>query len=73
MATPVNSTDIIYATLVSRGNVLCQLRLSGFSSLAQLLAHIKRAVRGCVGLATLSVRNSTQGWMQNRSLLLSAV
>lgn len=69
MAT-ILSTDVMFATVKQRGNTLATLRLSGMSSLADIINYIKTIVKGRMGLLTLSLRNSTQGWAQERNIIL---
>lgn len=69
MAT-ILSTDVMFATVKQRGNILATLRLSGMSSLADIINYIKTIVKGRMGLLTLSLRNSTQGWAQERNIIL---
>jgi hypothetical protein len=67
----INSSDIIFATLTQRGNQVATFRFSGLSSVADIIKHIRDSVRNCMGIVTLQLRNGSQGWTQQRSLLLS--
>lgn len=67
----ISLSDIIFATISVRGKVMAKLRLDGVESYAQVLSHLLAAVKGWSGLATVSVRNSSQGWSVNRSVMLS--
>ncbi len=67
----INSSDIIYATLSQHGRQLASLKLSGLTSFSDILRQVRRAVTGSLGLVTLRLRNSSQGWSHDRSVLLS--
>lgn len=70
MAT-INASDILYATIVRQGATLLSLRMSGLTSLSQILAQIRRHLTDAAGLVTLRLRNGSQGWMHQQPLLLS--
>lgn len=69
MAT-ILSTDVIFATVTRRGRTIASLSLSGVTSLAQIINHIRSLVSDTMGILTLSLRNSTQGWRQERNIIL---
>ncbi len=69
MAT-IHSTDIVYATVSQRGKTLTSITLSGMTSIAQIITHIRSIVKDSIGIFTLSLRNSTQGWLQERNIIL---
>lgn len=64
-------TDVIFATIRQRGTVLANLRLSGISSLADVIRQLPSAVAGLMGLTVIELRNGTQGWQQRHTLMLS--
>lgn len=70
MAT-ISLSDIIFATITVRGQVMATLKLCGVSSYADVLSRLLAAVKGWRGVATVCVRNSSQGWSASRSLMLS--
>lgn len=72
MGTICNS-DIIYATLSQHGREIAAYRLSGVTTMGELLHQVRRAAAGLVGLVSLRLRNSSQGWTAARSLLLPPV
>ena len=69
MAT-IFTTDILYATVIQRGTTIATLTLSGVSSLAEIISRIKSVVKDSIGMLTLNLRNSTQGWRQQRNIIL---
>lgn len=71
MAT-INSSDILFASIVRQGSTLLSLRLSGITSLAQLLSQIRRHLTDTAGLVTLKVRNGSQGWTHRQPLILAS-
>lgn len=64
-------SDIIFATITLRGKVMACLKLNGVKSYAEVLARLLAAVSGGRGMATVHVRNSTQGWAASRSVMLA--
>lgn len=67
--TTILSSDEIFATVSQRGRVLSSLRLSGITSLADILRAIGNEIRG---LATIELRNSTQGWQRRHTIMFAA-
>ncbi len=65
----IDRSDIIYATLTQRGTTLGTYRIEGMSSKADVIRHLRSMVKNCLGIVTLSLRNSTQGWQHRQSLL----
>lgn len=65
----INRSDIIFATLTQRGATLATIRIEGMSSKADIIRHLRSMVRNCLGIVTLNLRNSTQGWQHRQSLL----
>lgn len=68
----INSTDIIYATLVQHGRQIAAYRLSGHTTMADLMRHLRSIAKGCMGLVNITLRNSTQGWSQARSIMFGS-
>lgn len=65
-------TDIIFASLRLRGNSVTSLRLSGVSSFNEILARlIKSAPASLRGIATVEIRNGSQGWAEKRNVMLN--
>ncbi len=70
MAT-IDLHDEVFATLTQRGKVVATMKLSGVTSIAMILQHLRQLASKCVGLVTLNVRNSSQGWLHSRSIMLA--
>ncbi len=71
MAT-ISLSDEIFATLHLRGNSVTSLRIKGVSSFAEILSRlIKSAPALCRGMATVEIRNGSQGWAARRAVMLS--
>lgn len=68
MAT-ILSSDVIFATVRQRGRVLTTLRLSGITSLTDVLSSICGRFSG---IATIDLRNGTQGWQRRHTVMLPA-
>lgn len=71
MAT-INSSDIIFATVMQRGTTLASIRISGITSFAEILRHLRNILSGIMGMTTIDLRNGTQGWQQRRTVMLTA-
>lgn len=69
----ITLNDIIFATATIRGAVAANLRLSGLRSMSEVINAVRREIGSFSGLITISLRNMTQGWTQQKSLYLSPV
>jgi hypothetical protein len=69
MAT-IQSDDVVFATLTQRGSTLASLKLSGITSMTHLLEYVHRYAGTLRGMATLVVRNSSQGWTSKQALYM---
>lgn len=67
----INSSDVIFATVTQRGTTLYNARLSGLSSMADVMRFLHKALAGAVGMLTLTLRNGTQGWSRRTSFKLA--
>ena len=70
MTTQLTNKDTIYATVTLKAQIVAQLTLSGFSSMAELIKNICSRLAGIAGLVTIDLRNSNGGWRERRSLRL---
>lgn len=70
MAT-INPSDIIFATIKQHGRILHTLQFSGVLSFSELMKQILNALSSVKGLITLNLRNGSQGWSQQRAIMLS--
>lgn len=70
MAT-IDLHDEVFATLTQRGKVIATMKLSGVTSIAMILHRLRQLASKCVGLVTLNVRNSSQGWLHSCPIMLS--
>lgn len=68
----VNTTDILFATVISRGRTVAKITLSGMSSIADIMAELAGRLSGAKGLLTLQLRNYTQGWSSRSVLRMAA-
>lgn len=68
MAT-INCTDTIFATVKLRGITLASLTLNGMTSFSDVVREVRTSIGNVAGLATLQLRNLTQGWSRNSALL----
>lgn len=71
MAT-ISLNDVIYATLRLRGTSLATINISGVTSFPEILSRLMSAFSGKVrGLATVEMRNASQGWAARRNVMLN--
>ncbi|MEF2642699.1 MAG: hypothetical protein U0M50_01400 [Paramuribaculum sp.] len=68
MAT-ILSSDVIFATVRQRGQVMTTLRLSGITSFGDVVASVGRLFKG---ITTIDLRNGTQGWNLRHTVMLTA-
>lgn len=67
--TTILSSDTIFATIRQRGRLLLTLRFCGITSLGDIVCQLKGQIKG---LTTISLRNSTQGWTCNHTVMMPA-
>ncbi len=72
MAT-INSSDIIFATVIQRGRTIASVRLSGMRTVNDIIRYLSGVVKNTVGMITLSLRNGTQGWQQERNVMFGSL
>ena len=65
---PVNTTDIIFATVKQQGNTILSMQFSGITSMTQIIRQLREKLSGKIGLIKLHIRNRTQGWAQEQSI-----
>lgn len=70
MAT-IQSTDILFATLIQRGRTIASVRLSGITTFSEIIRYLRKVANGAVGMMTVSLRNGTQGWNHQRNIMFS--
>lgn len=68
MAT-INSSDILFATLIQRGKTVTSVRLSGMTTFNDIIKYLSRMLNGTFGMMTVILRNGTQGWHQQRNIM----
>lgn len=64
------STDIIHASLSMNGCELTHQCLSGITNLTELIRIIRHYAGSNTGMASLRLRNATQGWSDQSQLYL---
>lgn len=70
---PINTTDIIYATITRlSGKIIATIRMSGITDLASILRVLRRQLPEEIqgGLVTVNIRNSSAGWNQTSRVML---
>lgn len=72
MTTAFNPSDVIFATVRQRGMVLANLRMSGISSMADIISRLPHAIGRLMGITTIDLRNGTQGWHRRHTIMLTA-
>lgn len=65
----VISSDKIFATVTACGRTILTTTFEGMSSIEEVMRKINSAARGLFeGIATLIVRNGSQGWTVKRAM-----
>lgn len=70
MITAINHTDLLYVTALSGGVALLSTSISGVSSIGDVFRQIRRMASAFKGVVTLKIRNSTQGWAQQHTIVM---
>jgi len=68
----INSSDVIIASLTQRGRNVANFRISGLSDISQVIDYIRRTISGLIGMTSLRLRNGSQGWVTELSLMFGA-
>ncbi|MCD8387630.1 MAG: hypothetical protein LUD17_12180 [Bacteroidales bacterium] len=61
------TNDVIFARATMMGHELVNARYSDIPSMEALLRRIKSEMGAAFGLVTITIRNLTQGWTQQRA------
>ncbi len=72
MATTILHDDIIFASVSQRGNTIISLKVTGLTSVKEILEYINRTISGCVGMMILKLRNRTQGWSLSQPIMMAS-
>lgn len=67
----INCTDRLYLTVMIGRKALATLSVSGVSSLNEVYRHVLGTAQGHKGVMTLYLRNSTQGWVQQHTMVIN--
>lgn len=62
------SSDKIFATITQRGRIILSISISGITSLSDVITTIGTQIKG---LVTINLRNYTQGWQRNHTVMLT--
>ena len=65
---PLTVNDKIFATVSYAGRTLLNTSFTGVTSIAEIFSLIRTALSGFIGYVNLRLRNSSQGWSQQRGL-----
>lgn len=68
--TTVSYNDLVQASATFEGRTVASFSASGFNSINEVLLAVRRAAGGVTGLLSLSVRNATRGWREQRALFV---
>ncbi len=67
----INSSDVIFATVMQQGQTIMSMQMSGMSSFSDVMKKIRNTLAKPIGLVTLILRNSSQGWARQSALMLN--
>lgn len=63
-------TDTLSLSALRNGRLCVNIVISGCSSMSDVIREMRKIAGNISGLISLRLRNITQGWMQNQSVLL---
>ncbi|MDE6418452.1 MAG: hypothetical protein K2K49_04510 [Duncaniella sp.] len=72
MALSINPTDILAVTFGRGSEAPATLTLSGAGTLGDVFRHVRAEAKGPSGILKITVRNRTQGWAQQHTILFRA-
>ena len=67
--TAINRTDLIQVTGRRGGSTVLTLTISGASSIGDVFRQVRSSAPAGKGIIALSLRNRTQGWTQQHTLV----
>ncbi|MDE6267878.1 MAG: hypothetical protein K2M04_02225 [Muribaculaceae bacterium] len=70
--TSLSSSDTLHATVIRAGRTLVSVPISGMSTMADVLRFIASLLHDLSGMVTLRLRNVSQGWTQQRAIMIAA-
>lgn len=66
----ISLSDIIFARATMMGREVANIRLHGISSMDDLVHLLRAELGSALGMVIVSIRNLSQGWTQERALIL---
>jgi hypothetical protein len=66
----IQSDDVLFATISQRGSTMASMKLSGVTSMSHLMNILHKSMSSLKGMATIVVRNSSQGWTSTQALYM---
>ncbi len=66
----ISLSDIIFARATMMGREVANIRLHGISSMDDLVHRLRAELGSALGMVIVSIRNLSQGWTQERALIL---
>lgn len=72
MVTKILHDDIIFATVSQRGNTIVSLKMTGLTSVKDLLEQLNSTISGYMGMVMLKLRNKNQGWSLDRPIMIGS-
>lgn len=69
MTHTIHPNDLLYITALNSGMTLLSTQLIGMASLNDILRIIRDRIETIKGIITLRIRNSTQGWARQHTIV----
>lgn len=66
----ITPQDLLYITVIFKGSACFKSEITGINSFHDIVNHVKPSLGAYSGLATIDVRNSTEGWTARQSIFL---
>lgn len=67
----INSSDRLYLTVMTGRKTLASFSISGVNSMNEIFRYVVDNARGQKGIVTLYLRNGTQGWVQQHTMVIN--
>ncbi len=64
----ISTQDQVFAKLETNGKVIVSISKSNFSCVEDVVRFVSSLAGHYLGLAKLTIRNKTQGWLMNMAL-----
>lgn len=68
----LSTSDFVFGTVIAGGRTLATLAGNGYATIEEVVRELRQAAGLFVGLASIIIRNRTQGWQVEQPVARAA-